>query len=150
MAYAQVQHIDAALGGSLVNAVVAIDTATGAVRKTADGDAYFSFAEKLGTTSTDLAETVYKVQYYTPGPDADTTARRRAEESPGGGGGMEQWHGNGMLRFQTKAGVKLLAFTHRFDAEAIILKVRKAPSWPRSWANSSPLSLYSRAGMRGP
>ena len=102
-AWLMTQYTDTSLGNVLANAVVCVNTADGTVRKTLDGDDYFSMVAKIGTTNTSKAASVYKVQY---------------EKSAGGG---EQWHGNGMLRFTSVTGARLLAFTHRFDAEAVIL-----------------------------
>jgi hypothetical protein len=38
------------------------------------------------------------------------------------GTGGEQFHGNGVLRFDSKDGHSYLAFTHRFDSEAVVFK----------------------------
>ncbi len=68
------RYTDTSLGNVLANAVVCVNTADGTVRKTLDGDEYFSMVAKFGTTNTSKAASVYKVQY---------------EKSAGGG---EQWH----------------------------------------------------------
>lgn len=108
-AFLMVQYDAPELNGGLANACVAFNTADGTLRKTVDGDGYFGFVEKIGVVSANasVGDTVYKVQYYKiADPEAAT----------------EEWHGNGMLRFSTKAGEKLLAFTHRFGHEAVIMK----------------------------
>lgn len=102
-AWLMTQYLDSSLGSVKANAIVCIDTRDGSVRKTRDGDAYFSMLDKLGTTSVARADTVYRVQY-----TKKTT-------------GAEQWHGNGMLRFSTRHGEPLIAFTHRFMAEAVLI-----------------------------
>jgi len=105
-AWLMVQYDDATLGGTPTNAAVMISVADGTVQKTQDGDAYFSFSQHIGTTSTVYSDSIFKVQYHQP------SGQRKPE----------QWHGNGMLRFTTKDGVKLLAITHRADHEAVIMK----------------------------
>jgi hypothetical protein len=39
-----------------------------------------------------------------------------------GTSGEEQWHGNGVLRFTTKDGTNLVAFTQRMAAQAVIMR----------------------------
>ena len=70
----------------------------------------------VGAKNQSMAETIFKVQYYKVVPDQKE--RRQLRQ----GGGTEEWHGNGMLAFTTKAGAKLLAITHRFGHEAIVMK----------------------------
>lgn len=100
-----VQYSDPTLDEVPTNAAVVFSAVDGVVQKTKDGDAFFSFSQHIGTTSTALNETIFKVQYEKPS-----------------GKKSEEWHGNGILSFTTKAGVKLLAITHRMDAEAVIMK----------------------------
>ena len=102
-AWLMAQYLDTSLGSVKANAIVCIDTRDGSVRKTLDGSAYFSMLDQLGTTSAQRADTVYRVQY-----EKKMT-------------GAEQWHGNGMLRFTTQSGERLIAFTHRMLAEAVII-----------------------------
>jgi len=75
----------------------------GTLRPTADGDAFFNILEKAGTTEDTEDASRFKIQFQKTYTD-------------------EQWHGNGMNRFTTKSGVTILAFTHRFAAEAVLLK----------------------------
>ena len=67
---------------------------------------------QAGTLSSAVTDSIFKIQYYnaTLQPDDDE------------GQETQEWHGNGMLRFTSKAGTKLLAFTHRGLGEAVILK----------------------------
>lgn len=120
------------LGAVLTNGVVAFSTSTGLVHPTADGVKLFGFAERLGTLSSAPTDSVFKLQYYkhaaspAPPPRGDDDEeqgswRRRAEEG-GGGGVVEQWHGNGLLLFTSRGGVRLLAFTHRGAKEAVVLR----------------------------
>ncbi|KAJ1460909.1 hypothetical protein M885DRAFT_508368 [Pelagophyceae sp. CCMP2097] len=98
----QVQYSDARLDGTKVNALVVVNVESNMVVPTVDGDLYFSISDHLGTRSLVYRETVYKVQYF----NAST----------------EEWHGNGVLRFEAADGTRLVALTHRFYQEAFVIK----------------------------
>ena len=102
----QVQYEDADIGGAKVNAIVKVDVAAGTAVDTKDGDAYWSIEAKLGAETYDYNSTVYKMQYVNESFGADS----------------EEWHGNGILKFDDAAGTTLLALTHRFYEEAFVVK----------------------------
>jgi len=85
------------------DAIIAVSLQDGTLRQTALGDKYFSMFEHAGTTSTAADDSRFKVQHVKNGAD-------------------EQWHGNGVIRFETLAGVKVLAYTGRFACEAVLIK----------------------------
>merc|ERR1712096_358678 len=85
------------------DAIIAVSLQDGTLRQTALGDKYFSMFEHAGTTSTTDDDTRFKVQHVANGAG-------------------EQWHGNGVIRFETLAGVKVLAVTGRFGNEAVLMK----------------------------
>ncbi|KAH8068553.1 hypothetical protein JL721_6699 [Aureococcus anophagefferens] len=102
----QVQYSDADIGGAKVNAIVKVDVAAGTAVDTKDGDAYWSIESKLGAETYDYNSTVYKMQYVNESFGADS----------------EEWHGNGILKFDDAAGTTLLALTHRFYEEAFVVR----------------------------
>merc|ERR1712100_255731 len=59
--------------------------------------------EHAGTTATAADDTRFKVQHVKDGAD-------------------EEWHGNGVLRFETLAGVSVLAYTARSASESVLIK----------------------------
>jgi len=85
------------------DAIIAVSLQDGTLRQTALGDKYFSMFEHAGTTSTAADDTRFKVQHVK-------------------NGGAEEWHGNGVVRFETLAGVTVLAYTARFANEAVLIK----------------------------
>merc|ERR1712194_363755 len=85
------------------DAIAVVNMNDGTLRPTADGDAFFNILEKAGTTEDTEDASRFKIQFQKTYTD-------------------EQWHGNGMNRFTTKSGVTILAFTHRFAAEAVLFK----------------------------
>jgi len=104
----QVKYLESGTGGDYADAIVGMKVSDGSLLKTASGASSFNMFKEVGTMSTTSKESRFKIQYYT---DSSTS-----------GTGGEQFHGNGVLRFTSKAGTALLAFTHRMDAEAIIFK----------------------------
>lgn len=79
-------------------------------------DSYFSFYEKVGTTSTSSSDSIFKIQHYTP------SSRSRLQGPPGpSDSGTEEWHGNGVTLFTTSDGTAVLAITHRQMSEAVLL-----------------------------
>lgn len=102
-ALCMIQYTESALSNAPTDAIAAINLVDGTLRPTADGDLYFNILQKAGTTEDGVDASRFKVQF-----------QKSYTE--------QQWHGNGMNRFTTKAGVTILAFTHRFQAEAVLLK----------------------------
>ena len=93
-----------------------MDLATLEVVKTADGDSYFSFYEKVGTISTSSTDSIFKIQHYTP------SSRRKLQGPPGpSDSGTEEWHGNGIDLFTTVDGTAMMAITHRQMGEAVLM-----------------------------
>lgn len=99
----QVQYENPAVGGARTNGLLKVDLASKAAVKTRDGDAFWDIETRIGAETYDYNSTVYKLQYRN-------------------GTGTEEFHGNGVLKFTTVAGVKLLALTHRFYEEAFVVK----------------------------
>lgn len=104
----QVKYLESGTGGDYADAIVGMKISDGSLLKTASGASSFNMFKEVGTMSDTSKESRFKIQYY--------------KDSSTSGGGGEQFHGNGVLRFTSKAGTTLLAFTHRMDAEAIIFK----------------------------
>ena len=105
-----VQWTDPELAGVVrVNGLVRMDLGTGKVVPTVDGDSYYSWKDKIGTSSLAYSDAIYKFQYL------------NASDAPEAEDG-EEWHGNGVHRFVDKAGAALLAVTHRFYREAFLVK----------------------------
>jgi len=102
-AFCMVQYSETKLGNAHTDAIAVINLVDGTLKPTVDGDPFFNILEKAGTTDDSEDASLFKVQFQKTYSD-------------------EQWHGNGMNRFTTKAGVTILAFTHRFAAEAVLLK----------------------------
>lgn len=103
----QVQYADPHVVNNKVNSIVKVDIAAKAAVKTKDGEGFWSIENRLGAETFDFNSSVYKLQY------VNKTLTKR---------GGEEWHGNGVLRFTSKAGDVLLAMTHRFFMEAFIVK----------------------------
>jgi hypothetical protein len=101
-ALCMIQYEESSLN-SKADAIIAVSLQDGSLRQTALGDKYFSMFEHAGTTSTADDDTRFKVQH-------------------GKGFNNEEWHGNGVLRFETLAGVTVLAYTARFANEAVLIK----------------------------
>jgi hypothetical protein len=97
-----ITYHEPALDYSEVEAVLFYDTTTSSVMKTKDGDAFFSFYQKIGTLSTETNDGIYNIMYTMGGP--------------------EQYHMNGITRFQAKDGTWILAVTFRANAECVLLK----------------------------
>jgi hypothetical protein len=97
-----IQYEESSLS-SKADAIIAVSLQDGTLRKTALGDKYFSMFEHAGTTSTAADDTRFKVQHVKNGRD-------------------EEWHGNGVIRFETLSGVTVLAYTARFANEAVLFK----------------------------
>merc|ERR1711924_353287 len=102
-AFCMVQYSETKLGNAYTDALAVINLVTGKIKPTVDGDLFFNILEKAGTTEDSAAASLFKVQFQKTYSD-------------------QQWHGNGVNRFTTKSGVTVLAFTHRFASEAVLLK----------------------------
>ena len=130
VAFMMAQFEASDLGDATVDVVVAISMDSGDIIQTKAGDDYFSFWEKLGTTSTDTADSIFKVQHY-----VENTAGIKEEKVNGEklelnntdadgtteGGSAEQWHGNGVARWTMNDGTKIMAITHKNLCEAILV-----------------------------
>merc|ERR1712137_1250356 len=101
-ALAMVQYAESDLGGAKADSLVAVRLSDGSVRQTSLGEKHFSIFQNLGTTSESADETRFKIQYYS--------------------GGQEEWHGNGVNRFQALDGTWILAITQRFANGAVLIK----------------------------
>lgn len=86
-----------------VDAVVCLFVGNGSVVPTKDGLGYFSMWEQLGTTSTDPTDSIYKIQHYV--------------ETDGG----QEWHGNGVQRFDMADGTPILAVTQKELNQAVLI-----------------------------
>merc|ERR1711871_1617970 len=75
---------------------------SGALRWTELGEGHFSIYQHLGTLETAAEESIFAQQY--------------------GSMDDEQWHGNGIKRFQSLDGTWVLALTQRQANEAMLLK----------------------------
>lgn len=104
----QVKYPEAGTGGDYADAIVAMNISDGSLLKTASGALAFNMFKEAGTMSTTSKESRFKIQYL-------------LDQTSSGFAG-EQFHGNGVQRFTSKAGTTYLAFTHRMDAEAVIFK----------------------------
>jgi hypothetical protein len=85
-----------------VDSVIFFNPLTGDVMPTKDGDMFFSYYQHVGTTSTDTADSIYNIMYTSGGP--------------------EQYHMNGVTRFQAYDGTWILGATFRSNAEAVLMK----------------------------
>lgn len=104
----QVKYLESAFGTDYGDAIVALKIPDATIIKTVDGASAFEMYRDAGTMSTVRNQSRFKIQNYV---DSSTS-----------GSGGEQFHGNGVLRFTAKSGISYLAFTHRFDSEAVIFK----------------------------
>jgi len=104
VALLQVKEPEKAIGGASGDATVAVNVKDGSVVSTADGKSSFDMFRDAGTMSTATNDTRFKLPFF--------------KESSG----SEEWHGNGMLRFTSKAGTVYLAVTHWMLAEAVVFK----------------------------
>jgi len=104
----QVKYAESAIGGDYADAIVCMKIADGSIIKTVDGASAFNTYRDAGTLSNDTKASRFKIQFYV--------------DQPSSGGAGEQFHGNGVLHFVSKAGISYLAFTHRMDSEAVIFK----------------------------
>lgn len=95
--------LDPLLSGAKADAIVFVNMATGNVLQTADGDDYFSWYRKVGTTSKTSSDSIYKIYY---------------EDN----GNVEQYHQNGVTRFLHGDGTWVLGVTHKDHGEAILVK----------------------------
>merc|ERR1712113_640703 len=69
---------------------------------------HFGIYKHLGTSATTAEGSIFAEQFY--------------ESSSGSGSTGEQWHGNGVKRFQSLDGTSILAITQRFANGAILIK----------------------------
>jgi hypothetical protein len=88
VALVDVNYLEPELGCALVDAVLAVDVASGLLVPTANGSPFFSYWRELGTLSDDPADSVYKIQ---------VGEGERKRERGGGGGEGTEW-GVGMWR----------------------------------------------------
>jgi hypothetical protein len=105
-AFVMVQYAESDLAGTKVDAVMAIKMSDGSIHQTMLGEDFFSIYQHLGTNSTAAADSIFALQYY--------------EQS--GSMTAEEWHGNGVKRFQSLDGTWILAVTQRFANGALLLK----------------------------
>jgi hypothetical protein len=108
-AFTMVQYADDDLSGTKVDSVMAVKLSDGSLRQTALGEKHFSIYQHLGTAATTAEGSVFSVQYYASG-------------GGGSGGAQEEWHGNGVKRFQALDGTWILAVTQRFANGALLIK----------------------------
>lgn len=106
-----VAYTEPSLNGAIVDAVVMADAATGSALPTADGDPFFSWFDTLGTLSTDAADGIFNIQFH-----ALLEAENPEDEA------SQQYHQNGLVRFQAKDGTWVLAATHKIHGEAVLIK----------------------------
>lgn len=105
-ALTMVQYAEPDLNDVKVDSVMAINLADGSIRQTELGEKHFSIYQHLGTSATTAEESIFAMQYY---------------EKSGSSAG-EEWHGNGVKRFQSLDGTWVLAVTQRFANGAMLLK----------------------------
>ena len=101
-------YLEPELDGALIDAVVAVDVASGEVLPTKDGRDFFSFWREIGTNSTLVEDGIYKIQFY-------PTSNYSTET-------YQQFHMNGLTRFQHKSGTWVLAVSHKTHSEVLLLK----------------------------
>jgi len=109
-AFTMVQYEEPTFNNVKVDSIVAVKLSDGSIRQTASGDNHFSIYSHLGTTSSSADDTRFRMQYHASGVDDAAN------------GGDEQWHGNGVKRFQAIDGTWILALTQRFANGAVLLK----------------------------
>jgi len=102
-AFTMVQYAEDELSGVKVDAVLAVRLSDGSLRATALGETHFSIYKHLGTSATTAEESRFNVLYYS-------------------GARGEEWHGNGVKRFQALDGTWVLAVTQRFANGALLIK----------------------------
>lgn len=103
VAIIDVVYLEPELSGAKCDAIVLLNPSTGEVVQTADGDDFFSWYRKVGTTSKTSADSIYKIYYV----DDERT---------------EQYHQNGVTRFMYGDGTWILGATHKDHGEAILVK----------------------------
>lgn len=105
-AFCMVKYSDPSLGGISADAIVAINTETGAVINTKSTNAAaFNIYKEGGESASgqDYKAGIFKIQFFN-------------------GSVPEEWHGNGVERFTAKDGTVVLAITHRAASEAVLFK----------------------------
>jgi len=107
-AFTMVQYAESKLGGIKADSVMAIKMSDGSIRQTSLGEDHFGIYEHLGTNATTAADSIFAMQFY--------------EGASGSGSESEEWHGNGVKRFQSLDGTWILAITQRFANGAMLLK----------------------------
>jgi len=137
VAFCMAQFETPDLGNAPVDVIVAISMESGEVVQTKAGDDYFSFWEKLGTTSTDLADSVFKVQHYSM-TTKDYQAYKDPKSVGNAEGNAEEWHGNGISRWTMQDGTDIMAITHKSLSEAILIS--------DPWADASNGEILQRFG----
>eukprot|EP00121_Abeoforma_whisleri_P005257 Awhi_evm1s4758 len=123
------------MNGSYTNAIVAVgleDGWKGSVLATNDGRQSVVMYRDFGTLGD--SDTVYKIQFVqTENINFDKTMLNTTQN--------EQWHENGIESFETRTGVPLLAFTHRWMAEVVVIS--------HPWLSSGPIEILQRFGTPG-
>eukprot|EP00121_Abeoforma_whisleri_P005372 Awhi_evm1s4868 len=123
------------MNGSYTDAIVAVgleDGWKGSVLATSEGRQSVVMYRDFGTFGD--SDTVYKIQFaQVENIEFDKTMLNTTQN--------EQWHENGIESFETKAGVPLLAFTHRWMAEVVLIS--------HPWLSSGSIEILQRFGTPG-
>ena len=107
------RQTDNNFGGVFLDAFIVLNLEDGrTLRKTADGEDYFSIYDSLGTFSSESSETIYKI------PFKNVSNKTRNRDNPAF---TQQWHLNGVTRF-IAGDTAVLAFTTYFLNAAVLLK----------------------------
>ncbi|KAJ1451717.1 hypothetical protein M885DRAFT_569661 [Pelagophyceae sp. CCMP2097] len=107
-----------------------VDVADGAPVPTMDGDLYYSFPARLGTASTTFADSVYNIQLV--GVYAD------------------DWHTNGVERFESANDGTLICFTTRSAAEAVLPRSTAVTARAQVYAGAAIVQRFGTAPFSGP
>lgn len=107
-AFTMVQYAEPSFNNVKVDSIIAVKLSDGSIRQTASGDNHYSIYSHLATTSSSADDSRFRMQYKTSSDDDN--------------GNNEQWHGNGVKRFQALDGTWILALTQRFANGAMLLK----------------------------
>ncbi|CAE7758305.1 unnamed protein product [Symbiodinium microadriaticum] len=107
------KQTDNNFGGVFLDAFIVLNLEDGrTLKKTADGEDYFSIYDSLGTFSSESSETIYKI------PFKNVSNKTRNPDNPAF---TQQWHLNGVTRF-IAGDTAVLAFTTYFLNAAVLLK----------------------------
>jgi hypothetical protein len=112
------EHVDDA---SETTAIVVISMETGSLIPISATTMYLSVYKTLGTQASTSKETIYKIQYGESG---------------------DMWHANGIVSFfSDNAGEEILAFTHKYLNEAVLLT--------NPWKTNGETQILQRWGTTG-